>query len=946
MSPAAWLRSLGLLALLAMGLPAQEVEVERPGPPTKEDFETDTDGDGVPDGWYNFRDVRMAEGGIVGKTCLRFENARPGRAARASRAFGLDGSKTEAIIIGAWVRGEKIQSGERLGEDAGLVIDFLGDELRTLSRGMMGPWTNEISAHWVHVARRIPVPPGAKEAIMSIGLLGATGTLEVDGLTFDLVPRGGAPTTNLLLNGDFELGDPAPIFWFLDDGARKVSPGYRSPSALDLPRAKAKALCALGRWVNRFETLDVRITVRASHLRNPGAGAQVFFLDADGRELNPPGAQPPFLWSGSFDWRVDRVVLPVPAGAVEAVIQVEKFDGFGSIRIDDVVITEAPTPRSWTPYHVADDTQDWLPFAPSPEIEAKSALDASALVEAPAGQHGFVTVRDGHLQFEKGGRARFFGVVLLPPMAFVERERADALADRLARSGVNLVRFDDLDAPFGPGRSLFDDNRDDTQAFDPLALAKFDHLVAALKARGIYIALDFLSARRFREGDGVAGGLGLPPGGGPAAAYDPKIRALTFQSAERLLSHVNPETGLALRDDPVLAWVSLVGEKSLFDGQEGLPPESLAILRGLAAKSSLGAGRRFWQATESAQWKALAEDLRQQAKLRVPIAANSHWRREPPEFLATLAAPGIDLIEDRLYWHPPQGGLPDRRSMVGDAKTGIGALATRKRKADRPYVVGEWADQTHGGWAYPHEAADLMLGAAWAASEDWDALVRRGVFLHPEVWGAAATGTGGGEDIFGLAEVLNGTPQVFSLLPHAASVALRGHGSEPAGNPRTKGPLARGGGPPGWDPKAGRLVIETPYTQGIAGWPGGRSVRFESLTFEVESPFAVVVASSLGAEPIAKSRRLLISAIARVEPTGFAWADEWKRDVAAPGLPPLLQEPVQAAVLWKQRGHVRAYALDNTGKRTGPARLDQTAEGYRLVIDGRSPTVHWELTLD
>ena len=70
--------------------------------------------------------------------------------------------------------------------------------------------------------------------------------------------------------------------------------------------------------------------------------------------------------------------------------------------------------------------------------------------------------------------------------------------------GINLVRLGDLDTPLGPDRSLFDDTRDDTKAFDPIALARLDHLIAALKARGIYVALELQSIRRFRADDGVA----------------------------------------------------------------------------------------------------------------------------------------------------------------------------------------------------------------------------------------------------------------------------------------------------------------------------------------------------------------------------------------------------------------------------------------------------------
>ena len=115
---------------------------------------------------------------------------------------------------------------------------------------------------------------------------------------------------------------------------------------------------------------------------------------------------------------------------------------------------------------------------------------------------------------------------------------------------MNLVRLGDLDTPIGPDRSLFDDSRDDTKAFDPVALEKLDHLIAALKARGIHVALELQSSRRFRDQDGVAIPGLLPAGGGPAALFDPTITKLSLQSARSLLSRDNPETGLALKDDP------------------------------------------------------------------------------------------------------------------------------------------------------------------------------------------------------------------------------------------------------------------------------------------------------------------------------------------------------------------------------------------------------------
>ena len=92
----------------------QEPEIERAGPPAVDDLEKDANGDGVPDGWYNARDaIWEAKGGVAGPHFIRFDSPHRGRPARLSRAFGVDGRKTEAIILGVWIRGSNIQYGER-----------------------------------------------------------------------------------------------------------------------------------------------------------------------------------------------------------------------------------------------------------------------------------------------------------------------------------------------------------------------------------------------------------------------------------------------------------------------------------------------------------------------------------------------------------------------------------------------------------------------------------------------------------------------------------------------------------------------------------------------------------------------------------------------------------------------------------------------------------------
>ncbi len=941
-----------LLALAASALVrAQEADDPRPRDPLPrvETFEDDADEDGVPDGWYNLRDARLVSGGVSpGRTCLRFENEKPGRPSRLSRAFSVDGTRVEALVVGLWVRQENARTGDRLGEDPGLQINFLGEELRTLRRGTLGPWTKTIGTKWTHVARRIAVPPGTRDAILSLGQFGATGVLEVDLLTLDPVPYGGRSTTNLVRNGDVELGDPGPAAWVLEGGARRASPGFRSTTCLELSRAGSKAMVSLGVSVQPFTKLAVSIAARGSGLRGGGTEAVVYFLDPDGRAL--PGADSAATavrWSGTFDWEIKQGTVAIPPRATMAILQVEKGQPSGSLQIDDAVVTSAPIPSTgaWRPDHVEDDTQRWSDYKAAPAIGHGSALDASTLLEAPAGRRGPVVVREGRLAFDRGGRARFFGVVLLPPAAFPPEARADALADRLAGSGVNLARLGDLDIPLGPGRSLFEDSRDDTKEFDPIALARFDHLVAALKSRGISVAVELMSGRRFRQGDDFPGSDKLPPGGGPAAAFDPEIRARAIHAAEALLDHVNPETKLALRDDPALAWVTLAGELSLFDLLESpaaLPPESTAALKALAVHSN-AAGRRFWQVAESGQWKAEAVALRRLG-LKTPIAGNSHWRREP-EFVSAQAGEGLDLIDDRLFWNPPAWASPSRRSMLWSTEGGLIAESARKRKADRPFVVGQWCAHTSGAWALPADGADLLLAAQVAHEEDWDALVRRGVFVSPEIWGASATGTGGFEDVFPIPESIGGNPQVFSLLPHASSIFLRGAGDpheKPHHAPKTRGraPLA------GWEPRRGRIVIDTPHTQAVAGASGGRPIATESLIFETDAPFAVLAATALGPEPIAKAKRLLITAVAHVQPTGFRWADENRVEVADPGTPPLLVEPLLAQVVWKRAGKLHAYPLDASGARGAPISPERSTEGAKFTLDNKGGVLNWEFVAE
>ena len=105
-------------------------------------------------------------------------------------------------------------------------------------------------------------------------------------------------------------------------------------------------------------------------------------------------------------------------------------------------------------------------------------------------------------------------------------------------------------------------------------------------------------------------------------------------------------------------------------------------------------------------------------------------------------------------------------------------------------MLGQWCNQTTPAWSFSDEAADFLLGVYMAMNSDWDGVVRRGVFLYPQVWGEGPAGTVGGEDLFQIAEALNGSPHLF------ASVAARRFALSPRPRRarRNQGPLSRSRG--------------------------------------------------------------------------------------------------------------------------------------------------------
>ena len=210
------------------------------------------------------------------------------------------------------------------------------------------------------------------------------------------------------------------------------------------------------------------------------------------------------------------------------------------------------------------DYSKWFSFKLKNQKSPDALVNLSFLLDAPAGKHGFLKSKDGKFVFEDGTPARFWGTnIHSNSTLFPTKEQAEAVADTLARYGVNLVRLHLTET------RLIDDALADRQHFisDPEKLDRFDYFIKCFKDRGIYLLLDSvsgLSGRRFTAADGVAGYKEYYPHR-PWAYYDPVLIAIGKKYMKDYLTHVNKYTGRALIDEPAVAMLMVINEESAFD---------------------------------------------------------------------------------------------------------------------------------------------------------------------------------------------------------------------------------------------------------------------------------------------------------------------------------------------------------------------------------------------
>ncbi|MDR0331722.1 MAG: carbohydrate binding domain-containing protein [Chitinispirillales bacterium] len=492
------------------------------------------------------------------------------------------------------------------------------------------------------------------------------------------------------------------------------------------------------------------------------------------------GGYPPVAGQavGTTGWTHFKRDYMVPGPARTVVLQCALGNAVGAAHFDDIALAiknrKGELLGAGRLTGVTDEGE-WYALPAKPGATGSHYVDWSGLLDAPAGKHGFLTVKNGGLFFEDGTPARFWGTNLVAMDCFAPDAKIDSAVARLAKMGCNMLRLHHMDAPWTTP-NIFG-NAKGTRGFSKESMRQLDYLISRCKERGIYIFLDFLVHRDFTEADGVEN---RPPdlGGKQVGFFSKKIIELQKEYNENLLNHVNQFTGAAYKDEPAIAASELINESTIFSAFSGdiLTPRYREELEGLweewlkkgsklTESDSTRASANKNLATFGLDWKDdrprlklkspdgdvresirfLSEletnyfhDMRdrlRKAGCRYPLAGSNM----PLPLLAMLKDNAeLDIVCSNDYWDHPQvwklGGDWDRileapfhnRSQLKNPKASVVQNKSYYRVDGKPFIITEW------NHCYPNEYVleGVPLIAAYGALQGWSGILQFDFNLH------------------------------------------------------------------------------------------------------------------------------------------------------------------------------------------------------------------------
>jgi hypothetical protein len=406
-------------------------------------------------------------------------------------------------------------------------------------------------------------------------------------------------------------------------------------------------------------------------------------------------------------------------------------------------------------------------------------------------------------------------------------------------------------------------------------------------------------------------------------------------------------------------------------------PKRLSVAR---AKDTL----RFYYDTAVGYYKRIQSKL-EQLGYQGLVTGSNHWVETPIDLYANAQ---LDFVDRHAYWSHPQGGwgyLPqiswDPSSMLKDSGLGIVGGIAAKRVKGLPYSASEW--QTSAPNDYRQEGV-LAMGAYAAlgnvspiefaftheAGKSSDAISRLSsnfdVIEQPTMLGAwpAVSLLFHRHDVaeskqeavlkLDAASVFDplfrgGAPKELARLGKTGIGFGQGQSSEQlrqmVATQIKDGVATANGGELVHDALAGTLLVNTPRSQAFAGFKPVKTVTLTNVELELKSAFAVVMVTSLDDQPLAASKRILVSALGNAVNSGMTLSPSRNR-IENAGVSPVLVEPIVGHLALRgltAAAQPKVYALGPNGERDHAVEAVFGAGSLGFGLSAEHHSMHYEI---